>query len=214
MKGQWIASKTNGLNNQEILKMTDGQKKPKGAGKSSFELINSDILMEVLPVKPGSVVLDLACGKGIYSMFLSEIVGDTGLIYAVDLWEEGIRLIGKEIEEKNITNILPLLDDATAQIEIDDYSVDVCLMATVLHDFEEMNKSGAVIEQVKTILKPGGYLAVIEFKKIDGPPGPPMKIRLAEDDTEKMVSGYGFKKVKIVDIGEYNYLMIFKSIRS
>ncbi|MBT4507811.1 class I SAM-dependent methyltransferase, partial [Desulfobacula sp.] len=100
------------------------------------------------------------------------------------------------------------------QIEIDDYSVDVCLMATVLHDFEEMNKSGAVIEQVKTILKPGGYLAVIEFKKIDGPPGPPMKIRLAEDDTEKMVSGYGFKKVKIVDIGEYNYLMIFKSIRS
>ncbi|MBT4199813.1 class I SAM-dependent methyltransferase [Desulfobacula sp.] len=194
--------------------MTDGQKKPKGAGKSSFELINSDILMEVLPVKPGSVVLDLACGKGIYSMFLSEIVGDTGLIYAVDLWEEGIRLIGKEIEEKNITNILPLLDDATAQIEIDDYSVDVCLMATVLHDFEEMNKSGAVIEQVKTILKPGGYLAVIEFKKIDGPPGPPMKIRLAEDDTEKMVSGYGFKKVKIVDIGEYNYLMIFKSIRS
>ena len=214
MKGQWIASKTNGLNNQEKLKMTDGQKKPKGAGKSSFELINSDILMEVLPVKPGSVVLDLACGKGIYSMFLSEIVGDTGLIYAVDLWEEGIRLIGKEIEEKNITNILPLLDDATAQIEIDDYSVDVCLMATVLHDFEEMNKSGAVIEQVKTILKPGGYLAVIEFKKIDGPPGPPMKIRLAEDDTEKMVSGYGFKKVKIVDIGEYNYLMIFKSIRS
>jgi len=170
--------------------------------------------MEVLPVKPGSVVLDLACGKGIYCMFLSEIVGDTGLIYAVDLWEEGIRLIGKEIEEKNITNILPLLDDATAQIEIDDYSVDVCLMATVLHDFEEMNKSGAVIEQVKTILKPGGYLAVIEFKKIDGPPGPPMKIRLAEDDTEKMVSGYGFKKVKIVDIGEYNYLMIFKSIRS
>ena len=214
MKGQWIASKTNGLNNQEKHKMTDGQKKPKGAGKRSFELINSDILMEVLPVKPGSVVLDLACGKGIYCMFLSEIVGDTGLIYAVDLWEEGIRLIGKEIEEKNITNILPLLDDATAQIEIDDYSVDVCLMATVLHDFEEMNKSGAVIEQVKTILKPGGYLAVIEFKKIDGPPGPPMKIRLAEDDTEKMVSGYGFKKVKIVDIGEYNYLMIFKSIRS
>jgi ubiquinone/menaquinone biosynthesis C-methylase UbiE len=194
--------------------MTDGQKKPKGAGKSSFGLINSDILMEVLPVKPGSVVLDLACGKGIYSMFLSEIVGDTGLIYAVDLWEEGILLIGKEIEEKNITNILPLLEDATEQIEIDDYSVDVCLMATVLHDFEEMNKSGAVIEQVKTILKPGGYLAVIEFKKIDGPPGPPMKIRLTEDDTEKMVSGYGFKKVKTVDIGEYNYLMMFKSIWS
>ena len=31
--------------------MTDEQKNPKGAGKSSFDLINSDILKDVLPVK-------------------------------------------------------------------------------------------------------------------------------------------------------------------
>lgn len=194
--------------------MTDEQKKPKGAGKSSFDLINSDILKDVLPVKSGSVVLDLACGKGIYSMFLSEIVGDAGLVYAVDLWQEGLQLLDKEIEDKNINNILPMLNDATEKIEIDDYSVDVCLMATVLHDFEEMNKSGAVLEQMKTILKPGGYLAVIEFKKIDGPPGPPKEIRLSEDETEKMVAGYGFRKVRTEDIGEYNYLMLFRKTDS
>jgi ubiquinone/menaquinone biosynthesis C-methylase UbiE len=194
--------------------MTNEQKNPKGAGKSSFDLINSDILKDVLPVKSGSVVLDLACGKGIYSMFLSEIIGDTGLVYAVDLWQEGLQLLDKEIEDKNINNILPMLNDATAEIEIDDYSVDVCLMATVLHDFEEMNKSGAVLEQMKTILKPGGHLAVIEFKKIDGPPGPPKKIRLSEDETEKMVAGYGFRTVRTEDIGEYNYLMLFKETDS
>jgi ubiquinone/menaquinone biosynthesis C-methylase UbiE len=190
--------------------MTDDHKKPKGAGKSSFELINPDKLTDMLQLKPGSTVLDLACGKGTYSIFLSKIVGEEGLVYAVDLWEEGLQILGKEIEEKNITNILPLLDDATKQIEIDDYSVDLCLMATVLHDFEEMDKSGAVLEQVKTILKPGGCLAVIEFKKIEGPPGPPIKIRLSEKETEKMVTGYGFRKIKTVDIGDYNYLMIFK----
>ena len=196
--------------NMGTYKMAGDQKKPKGAGKSSFDLINSDILKDVLPLKTGSIILDLACGKGIYSMFLSGIVGDTGLIYAVDLWEEGLQLLGKQVEEKNITNILPMLDDATKEIEIDDYSVDICLMATVLHDFEEMNKSGAVLEQVKTILKPGGHLAVVEFKKIDGPPGPPIKIRLSEEETENMVIGYGFKKVKTVDVGEYNYLILFQ----
>jgi len=185
-------------------------KKPKGAGKSSFELIDSDKLTDMLPLKSGSTVLDLACGKGIYSIFLSKIVGEEGLVYAVDLWEEGLQILGKEIEKKNITNILPLLDDATEQIEIDDYSVDVCLMATVLHDFEEMGKAGAVLKQIKTILKPGGHLAVIEFKKIEGPPGPPKKIRLSEEETEKMVTGYGFKKVRTVDIGDYNYLMTFQ----
>ena len=194
--------------------MTNEQKNPKGAGKSSFDLINSDILKDVLPVKSGSVVLDLACGKGIYSMFLSEIIGDTGLVYAVDLWQEGLQVLNKKIEDKNINNILPMLNDATEEIEIDDYSVDVCLMATVLHDFEEMNKSGAVLELLKTILKPGGHLAIIEFKKIDGPPGPPKKIRLSEDETEKMVAGYGFRTVRTEDIGEYNYLMLFKETDS
>ena len=190
--------------------MTDDQKKPKGAGKSSFDLINSNVLKEVLPLKPGFVIMDLACGKGMYSIFLSEIVGETGLVYAMDLWEEGLQLLVKEMDEKNINNILPMLDDATKEIEIDDYSVDLCLMATVLHDFEEMNKSGAVLQQVKTLLKPGGYLAVIEFKKIEGPPGPPIKIRLSEEETEKMIIGYGFKKVRAEDIGHYNYLMLFQ----
>jgi len=190
--------------------MTDDHKKPKGAGKSSFELIIPDKLTDMLPLKPGSTVLDLACGKGTYSIFLSKIVGENGLIYAVDLWKEGLLLLEDQIEKQNITNILPLLDDATEEIEVDDYSVDICLMATVLHDFEEMDKSGAVLKQIKTILKPGGTLAVIEFKKIEGPPGPPIKIRLSEEETEKMVTGYGFKKVKTIDIGDYNYLMTFQ----
>ena len=83
----------------EIFIMNENKKEPKGAGKSSFELINSDILTDILtdmlPAKPGSVVLDLACGKGIYSLFLSEVVGESGLVYAVDLWKEGIELLGK-----------------------------------------------------------------------------------------------------------------------
>jgi len=192
--------------------MNDAHKKPKGAGKSSFELINPKILADMLPVETGSVVLDLACGKGIYSIFLSKIVSDQGLIYAVDLWKEGLALLEEQIKTRDIINIKTLLKDATEQIDIDNYCVDVCLMANVLHDFEGINKAGAVLKQIKTLLKPGGYLAVIEFKKIEGPPGPPVKIRLSEDEVEKMVTNYGFKKEKTADIGDYNYLMTFRLI--
>ena len=97
------------------------------------------------------------------------------------------------------------------QIDLDDYSVDVCLMATVLHDFKEINKAGTVLKQIKRILRPGGCLAVIEFKKIEGPPGPPMNIRLHEGEVEKIITGYGFKKEKTADIGDYNYLITFRS---
>lgn len=192
--------------------MTDTQKKPKGAGKSSFELIDPNILTDILALDPGSVVLDLACGKGNYSIFLSEIVGEQGLVYAVDLWKEGLFLLEEQIEKQNITNIMLLHADATKEIDIDDYSVDVCLMATVLHDFEEVNQSGAVLKEIKTILKPGGHLAVIEFKKVEGPPGPPIQIRLSEGEVDELVTGYGFRKLKTTVIGDYNYLMTFRSI--
>lgn len=188
-------------------------KHPKGAGKSSFELFDSSKLLTHLPIKPGSIVMDLACGKGAYSLFLSEIVGENGLIYAVDLWKEGLMLLNDHIKQKGIFNIMPLHADATQnnQIDIDDHSLDLCLMATVLHDFEEAKQTEPVLKLVKDLLKPHGHLAVIEFKKIDGPPGPPIKIRLSADEVDKMVTGYGFRHMKTVDIGDYNYLMTFKS---
>lgn len=185
----------------------------KGAGKSSFELINPDRLLSNLPIEPGSIVMDLACGKGAYSILLSDTVGKNGLIYAVDFWKEGLILLEEQIKHSGITNIMPIHADVTLfkQIDIDDHSVDICLIATVLHDFEKANQTEPVLKLVKHLLKPNGCLAVIELKKIEGRPGPPIHIRLSADEVDKIVTGYGFKYMKTVDLGDYNYLMTFRS---
>lgn len=187
------------------------QAKPKGAGKSSFELINTDILQQILPIHKGSVILDLACGKGRYSLFLSQLTGPTSLVYAVDLWEDGLQMLEEDALKNNDANILTIKADATKEIEIDAHSLDLCLMATVLHDFKEMDAAQTVLKQVLNLLKPGGCLAVIEFKKIDGPPGPPKHIRLSQEETEKLVTEVGFRKIKTADLGDYNYLTTFNS---
>ncbi|WP_020585611.1 class I SAM-dependent methyltransferase [Desulfobacter curvatus] len=187
------------------------QAKPKGAGKSSFELINTDILKQILPIHQGDVILDLACGKGRYSLFLSHLTGPAGLVYAVDLWEEGLQMLEEDAQKKEATNILTIRADATKEIDIEAYSLDLCLMATVLHDFKEMDADKTVLKQVLNLLKPGGCLAVIEFKKMDGPPGPPAHIRLAREETERLVTGLGFKKINAADLGPYNYVALFSS---
>lgn len=187
------------------------QAKPKGAGKSSFELIDTQILEQLLPIHKGSVILDLACGKGLYSLFLSQLSGPSGLVYAVDLWEEGLEILEQDALKKEAPNILTIKADATREIDIEAHSLDLCLMATVLHDFKEMNADQTVLKQVLNLLIPGGCLAVIEFKKMDGPPGPPAHIRLSQEETEKLVTGVGFKKINTTEIGDYNYLTTFKS---
>jgi ubiquinone/menaquinone biosynthesis C-methylase UbiE len=189
---------------------TEHGTQPRGAGKSSFELIDAGTLFDALELQEGMTFLDLACGFGLYSLKASEFVGPSGRVYAVDAWEEGIANLKARAAEKTIDHIVALVNDAGRYIPIDDHTVDVCLMATVLHDFVEDQTSTQVLQQVARILKANGTLAIIEFKKIDGPPGPPKHIRLSPQEVARLVDAYGFRKKRVVDLGPYTYLMLFE----
>ena len=185
-------------------------KKPIAAGTSSFDLIDPDLFFADLPIGEGEVVLDLACGKGSYTLPISERVGKKGIVYAVDLWVEGIDLLRAEIERLGITNIMALNADVSRELSIEGGSVDLCLMATVLHDLLKDGTAAGAMEQATKSLRRGGNLAIVEFKKIDGPPGPPLGIRISPEEVTKLVSSYGFSLEVSKDIGPYNYLSLFR----
>lgn len=187
-----------------------GNKKPTGAGKSSFDLIDVEALFRQLDLKRGATFLDVACGRGAYCLKASAIIGSTGTVYAVDLWQEGIEELKARARQENALNIKAFVGDAGRQIPVDDQAVHTCLVATVLHDFVEDHISEKVLAEVVRVLKPNGLLAVVEFKKIDGPPGPPKHIRLAPEAVEEMLVPYGFSKERLIDVGPYNYLMMFR----
>jgi ubiquinone/menaquinone biosynthesis C-methylase UbiE len=186
--------------------------KPIAAGKSSFDIVDKEKVFDALDLKKDTIMLDVACGVGNYSVAASKIIGNEGMIYAVDLWEEGINALKQTIGEKGIKNIRPLLSDVNKHIPAEDRSIDVVLMATVLHDLIEVHTEKGTLKEIKRVLKPGGKLVIIEFKKIEGPPGPPVAIRLTPEETEKIVSAHGFKQEKVIDAGQYHYISVFKSI--
>ena len=184
--------------------------KPTAAGKSSFDLIDVDKFFKELDLQKGIAFLDVACGRGAYCLAASEIVGEKGRVYGVDLWEEGIELLKAAADEKSAGNIDALVSDAGKQIPVDDHSIDVCLMATVLHDFVEDKIDQEVLHEIVRVVKPNGILAIMEFMKIQGPPGPPRHIRLSPEQVDDMLAPFGFMQERIVDVGPYNYLMLFK----
>ncbi|MCK5203287.1 MAG: class I SAM-dependent methyltransferase, partial [Desulfobacterales bacterium] len=153
--------------------------------------------------------LDVACGWGRYALAVSEIIGRNGLVYAVDLWEEGVSSLKKEAVLKDIQNITSFVSDASQSIPVENQSVDVCLMATVLHDFVGDQVDRGVMQEIVRVMKPEAMLAIVEFKKIDGPPGPPKPIRLSPQEVDKIVSAYGFKQERFTEVGTHNYLQIF-----
>jgi hypothetical protein len=48
---------------------------------------------------------------------------------------------------------------------------------------------------------------VVEFKKIEGTPGPPFDVRLNPQDVEDILIKYGFEVTETVEVGKYHYLV-------
>lgn len=89
-----------------------------GAGRSDvdvrvrmFEQIMSSSTKHVLKrsgVARGSCVADLGCGRGDVSFILSSMVGQHGVVYAIDLNEDRLVALRREAEERGVRNIVAL----------------------------------------------------------------------------------------------------------
>ena len=183
--------------------------KPHGAGKSSFELIEAGKLFQVLALKPWFTVLDMGCGPGMYSIAMAKIIGDGGLVHAVDLWADGVERLKERLERRRVSNIDPIVADVSRTLPLSGESMDLILMATVLHDLKEAGVQDGALAEARRLLKRHGTFAVVEFNKTPGPPGPPISIRLSPDDVAALVEPFGFARTGLHGIGPYNYLMTF-----
>ena len=183
--------------------------KPPGAGKSSFDLIEPARLLEELPLQPGITFLDLGCGAGNYTLAVAEVIGAHGVVVALDLWPPGIEALEERALAAGRRNIRAVLADISKPIPLGDQSVDICLMATVLHDLAEFGLAEDALQEARRVVKPGGTLAIVEFDKVEGPPGPPRRIRLAPEEVENLVVPYGFEETRTARVGSFNYLILF-----
>ncbi|MEE8401508.1 MAG: class I SAM-dependent methyltransferase [Candidatus Hydrothermarchaeaceae archaeon] len=179
------------------------------SGKSSRDLLDPEKILTQAGLKRGNTFLDAGCGEGHFSFVASEIVGETGRVHAVDIYEEAINAVKKESHERGIGNIRAVSADLTKTMPITDGSIDMCLMADVFHGFVTNEEVDSSLGEIYRVLKDGGLFVVVEFKKIEDPIGPPLHVRLTPDEVKEILAPYGFKDGQIIEAGEYHYAITF-----
>lgn len=100
-------------------------------------------------IKPGSHVLDYGCGPGSYLTAATELVGNSGKIYALDIHPLAIRIVQSIATKKQLTNVETICSDC--QTGLQDNSVDVVLLYDIFHDLSEPDK---ILEELHRVLKP------------------------------------------------------------
>lgn len=121
-----------------------------------------DKLIERSGIKKGMKVLELGCGSGAFTTYVTKTVGNKGIVYAVDIQSGMLKQLETKMarpENKDIINIE--LKQATAYtLPFDDGSLDLVYMVTVLPEIPDRQRA---LREVKRVLKEGGILSITEF---------------------------------------------------
>ena len=158
-------------------------------------------------------ILDLGCGLGNFSIPIAQYVEPTGLVHAFDLWEEGGEILEARAAVAEVDNIRAAVVDVCERISLQENSVDLCLLATIVHILIREKNLQTVLTEVRRVSKPDGIVAIVKFKKIEGPAaGPPLSQRHSPPELEKIIASHNLHMIKSLDVGQYNYLSVFSVV--
>ncbi|MBI4813418.1 MAG: class I SAM-dependent methyltransferase [Methanobacterium sp.] len=187
-------------------------------GRSTESFIDARNVISKLNLKGNEVFMDAGCGDGHATMIAYDMMDDDATIYALDVYPPSIEDMEKDLKAKGITNVIPIQSDIAGDISLDADTVDVSLMINVFHHFVAQEKANNAISELKRITKPGGKIAVMDYKKMDTGYGPPIKFKSNPEELEEMFSKHDLKMVQLdTEVGEdledgskSHYLIIFQ----
>ncbi len=163
-------------------------------------------VITALKLKEGEVIADIGAGSGYFTFRLAHHVGDTGRVYAVDVGADMIVHLNRRIRDlqmKNVVSVLAAPDDPL----LADASVDRFFICDTWHHIENHDRYLALL---KKMLKPGGQIVMVDFKKEQTPMGPPMEMRIDRADLVKEMETNGFKVAAEHTFLPYQYFIVFK----
>jgi len=111
----------------------------------------------------GEVVADIGCGSGFISRKIAKKIGATGIVYGVDIQEEMLDLLAKRMAMFRIANVKPVLG-TTTDPKLPPASCDTMIMVDVYHEFDQPYE---MMRSMIAVLKPGGRIVFVEFRKED-----------------------------------------------
>lgn len=164
--------------------------------------VNPDLVWSILDLSTPLVLVDIGAGTGLFANIFAQKI-DHGKIYACDTEEVMINWMSKNLEYNKTCPIIPLKSEET-NIPLEDEVADLVYMMNVHH---ELNDPQKIIEESHRLLKPGGKLAIVDWKCEKMEKGPDLSIRIPEE-----VICYQVKNAKFTNIKIYKELLFHSFI--
>jgi ubiquinone/menaquinone biosynthesis C-methylase UbiE len=127
--------------------------------------INRKLIQPRLGLREGQTVLDLCCGAGLNFPYIEDCIGPTGRLLGLDFSDRLVERAQALTRASGWSNVTVYEGDALKLGDVIDEPVDavLCSLAACL-----IPNKKAFFEAIKSLLRPNGRLAVLEFMPFKG----------------------------------------------
>jgi ubiquinone/menaquinone biosynthesis C-methylase UbiE len=143
-------------------------------------------VIAALGIKPGHSVADIGAGTGYFSVRLARAAG-APTVYAADIEPSMVAYLKGRAAKEGLANLHAV--QAGAEGPNLPAPVDTILIVDTFH---HIPNRVAYFTALKRSLKPGGTLAIVDFRK-DSPSGPPVEFRFTPEQISAELGQAGFE---------------------
>lgn len=146
-----------------------------------------EVVVQALGIDPGMVVADIGAGTGYFEGPLSQAVGETGKVLAIDVAPQMVDFMEARAAKDGWNNVTAKVAEPNDP-GLEPASVDRILIVNTWHHIENRV---LYAQKLHRALKPSGYLLIVDFNQ-QSPHGPPASERLKSDAVVQELGAAGF----------------------
>lgn len=164
-------------------------------------------VIQALALKPDAVIADIGSGTGYFSMRFANMT-PKGRVYGVDTEPDMVKYLAERAKReglKNVTAVTGAPDDPRLPEK-----ADLIILVDVYHHVGDRER---YFRQLQKSLKPGGRIAVIDFR-MDSPVGPPQSARIAPERVKDELKRAGYALAQEHAFLPNQYFLVFQPAKS
>jgi SAM-dependent methyltransferase len=161
-------------------------------------------VLDALHLDRTARVADLGAGTGYFSARIARLIPE-GKLFAVDIEPDMLRFLGERAQREHLSFLVPVLASAGSPNLPE--PVDLVLVVDTYHHIDDRL---AYFAALRASLRPGGRLAIVDFKA-DSPNGPPPEHRISAERVTAELNAAGYSLLATHLFLPRQYFLVFRA---
>lgn len=169
--------------------------------------------LEKLKLEKGLHIADVGSGPGYYSFKFADLVGEEGLVYAIETNPRHLEYLHTYVEDNKISNVQPVTSSFEGIGLPSDVRVDMVYICSLYHNvyaaFTDEERD-SFVGSIRTALKPGGKLVIVDNDLVEDNELPYHGPYISKELLLSQLYYYGFEIQEQYQFTPQRYVLILK----